>query len=565
MKQAPANPDERRNILKKIFYALRQSPMFSHYSVKHIRDSAIKSEQLTFDRSQSRQEYLQAMHAKLVKIEKSYVMNSEEILREIHRKDKDGMNSVNGADSVGGGSSGSAVTVGGLNGIGMGGISIGMGGPNSILTQPGLSQPLVKPPALNQPSLTQSNLTQSKPADLNGGIRAGVAGGMVSGRGSGSNGLGLGEDQSNSEYTMKMVNLAGNGSGGGGIRRALPLDGARLGPIQHISLVSPLNGGRDNSRESGVSPEVFGRGALRQNGGVSGSAPTGFMSTPLLNRVSIGVGLDGMNGAKEIGGGLGGVEFARGPEQGPATRNGVFGGFSPLTKMGVADLEGMNRSGARSELEKPGSMPGLGLGSKLGMVGGGLPRTGSAGSTNTITKMNMNRHQVASRSAQSSSADLSLANGAGSEVPADVIKRVESTPSQKTEKDRNQSVSWLAPIWKEIEEMKSVVEAHKKMFPRWEAERKVLQELEGTLREKADAGGEHAADAVHGILQQMKRQVILLATKIKQTQSLSFRKRLARISNAFIQKKQTHPDYCFHGADRVITGDSPEPMLTQTE
>ncbi|KAI5181848.1 hypothetical protein NEOKW01_2005 [Nematocida sp. AWRm80] len=86
MKQAPVSPEERKTILKRMFHALRQSPMFSTYSVEHIRDSAIKSEQLTFDKSFTRNEYMQAMQAKLIKIEKSYTMNSEDILREMNNK-----------------------------------------------------------------------------------------------------------------------------------------------------------------------------------------------------------------------------------------------------------------------------------------------------------------------------------------------------------------------------------------------------------------------------------------------------------------------------------------------
>lgn len=78
----PVNLEERKGVLKKIFYALRQSPMFSHYSVEHIRDSAIKSEQLTFERSQTRQEYMHAMHAKLQKIENSYVIGGDAAMRE---------------------------------------------------------------------------------------------------------------------------------------------------------------------------------------------------------------------------------------------------------------------------------------------------------------------------------------------------------------------------------------------------------------------------------------------------------------------------------------------------
>lgn len=79
----PVEPHERRAILKKIFQALRKSPMFSHYAVEHIRDSAIKAEQMTYDRSRTREDYIKAMHSKLMKIEKSYVMNVEEIKREL--------------------------------------------------------------------------------------------------------------------------------------------------------------------------------------------------------------------------------------------------------------------------------------------------------------------------------------------------------------------------------------------------------------------------------------------------------------------------------------------------
>jgi KIX domain len=83
MEGATVEPQERKAILKRMFHALRRSPMFSHYTIEHIRGSAIKAEQMTFDRSRNREEYVAAMNAKLLKIEKSYVMNVEEMKKEM--------------------------------------------------------------------------------------------------------------------------------------------------------------------------------------------------------------------------------------------------------------------------------------------------------------------------------------------------------------------------------------------------------------------------------------------------------------------------------------------------
>ncbi|KAH9385335.1 uncharacterized protein NEMAJ01_0231 [Nematocida major] len=583
MKHAPVGPEERKSILKKMYHALRQSPMFTHYSVEHIRDSAIKSEQLTFDRSFTKQEYMQAMNVKLAKIEKSYVMNSEEIIREMGNRPqiksdlapagrpmgtyRDQMDpyKIDGEYSMhpkkaeqefvsltnsphGRGINFSFVPDEGhasrIRSVAPGN-HMGMGGPN--ITMGGMGVPL----GMGSQKMPSHPQRHGMPVGGGGsGMNGSEMYGMPSGHIHGGHPLSGMNPGMGGMHSMPL----GSGYGPG----KTPQKPSKAGMYGHLNINSPEGamGGHMN-----VSMSMSGAGGL---GRVQGSGMPNIIKLDRMPEMGSAQGPRGArNDVHPID--IKEINLPREPvgvmPKGPAPGMDSPEGFVPMRGFGASEAGGFSRLTMNEHL---GEIPGLNL-------TGGLHRTGAAGSTNTATKLNnSNRMYPSERSSKSGMAGpLSMHEAAASDArPVDLprarpkIDKIESplhvSPQESSPKSvrsaekKNAGVqNEVDEILKEIQKMGDVLNAHEGMFPRWEAQRKPFYDLEKVLLVKIKTP-ESEMESARGIFQQMKKHIITLTMEIKEGRSLTFKKRLARISGAFMQKQKMQPEYQFTLTEELL-------------
>lgn len=482
--EPPAVPEERKSILRKIFQALRQSPMFSHYSVEHIRDSAIKSEQLTYDRSRTRQEYMQAMHAKLLKIEKSYVMNTEEIMREIAWKKQQRAKDL------------AAGTATGLEKYG---------------------------PALQSSSAlcreARDSLLQER--DFSPAKKTG------------SEFVPLGQMQPETGFSFTF--LGDDGKSG-------DQAGARIQPSVTGRSVSPhrAQGGPQHFADiQGLSGEAQGPGLLQKpvfapmaSFDKQETVKTVLETEHKPKRMQIirtGLSCVGSSGSKILG-----LQHTVGPDQ----------GIVPLVPMSVLDEAPCRNVRGRDVLE-PLSGP---VHSQAPFFRPG----GAAGSTSTATKLN--NGAVLAQSAEGKKAQTSTSPGPApaekslGEDQEDASPIISPGPQKKTA-DQDLSPEEVEGVEKEIESMQSVLGAHRTLFVHGSAQRKVLEELDAVLRDRIHREKCRDSEQIHGVLQQMKKQVIILSNEIQHYKTMPFRRRLLRVSAAFLYKMQEQPEYRFFALD----------------
>lgn len=484
--EPPAVLEERKNILRKIFQALRQSPMFSHYSVEHIRDSAIKSEQLTYDRSRTRQEYMQAMHAKLLKIEKSYVMNTEEIMREMAWKKQQRTK-----DHAAG-----------------------------VAAGPEKYGPVLQ----NNSALcreARDSLLQEKeysPAKKTG-----------------SEFVPLGKMQPETGFSFTF--LGDDGKGGEKIgSRLQPSSMSRgvtsqvvQGPLHISEIQSPVEEGQ------GVS--------MHQKSVFVPIAPFDKQETikPVLETehkpkrmqiIRTGLSYVGTPGAKILG-----LQHTVGPDQ----------GIVPLVPMSVLDDTSCRSVRGRDMLES--------LSGSAHMQTPFYRPGGAAGSTNTVTKLNNSSFLAQNITGKKAQSSVPLPRTEIAEQPEQDEEQEEaadtqsSGPQKKAGTDHELSLDEIECVEKEIESMQSVLCAHRTLFVHGKAQRKVLEELDAVLRERIKKEKCRDAEQIHGVLQQMKKQVILLSNEIQHYKTMPFRRRLLRVSAAFLYKMQEQPEYRFFALD----------------
>ncbi|KAI5173090.1 hypothetical protein NEFER03_2068 [Nematocida sp. LUAm3] len=430
MKNEQVTPEERKSILKKMFHTLRQSPMFSHYSIEHIRDSAIKSEQLTYNRSVSKQEYFQAMHAKLLKIEKSYVMNTEEILREISRKEKN----------------------------------------SSAKPSEGYPRAYEESDSLNAFRGRHSEKQTQREDSV---------------------------ERETEEFSSKETLPPGR-------TYSIPVHPHR----------SSLNLDFNSSKSSILSEGCFlGEDLpLSSNPGIT---PLSMEHIPAHSPYQRGRAKN--ESVEDISLSVGNNYY--GDEQ---IDQRLWKEIKPLTPQ---DLD----------VEKVTPMQNFLLNGKS------LHRTGTAGSTNTITKMNATKMPISKTYKASVKTEKEESTSK---------KRVTSLfPQEETPQHVNTSAGVkdeVSSLWKEVDQINSVVDTHKNLFPKWEAQRKILYELESTIRMKAKCPGAPDVEILQGILQQMKKQAIVLTQEIKQIDGVPFKQRLFSISSAFSQKEEENSSYLFY-------------------
>ncbi|EIJ87564.1 hypothetical protein NEPAR06_1322 [Nematocida parisii] len=594
MKHAPVGPEERKSILKKIYHALRQSPMFTHYSVEHIRDSAIKSEQLTFDRSFTKQEYMQAMHSKLKKIEKSYVMNAEEILREMgnkpghmqpepihvsrpmgmfrdqvdkpsnsdmeeysmHSQKKTGPEFVSLAGSQQGrGTNFSFIPddshmgrarprnpaphmVSGINShSGPSGMGMGLGGGCDInnSSMQGYSQTIPGSTPINNPEMSSSQTNhmggnqfinmhmQRMPNPQMGMHSMNNSFGQPAGQSININNKPGG-------YGLVSVGAARNGpiDIGGNINR-VSVQGPNIIKLDPMTDLGSISGGRDSRNEMGLK-------------GVEVNSINPTMQRDTLRGINTGM-------AKSMG------------RLDPFVPIGGFGGAgegSEFSRMGVDHM---------------GDMQGIGMGMGGITLGNVLHRTGAAGSTNTAAKMNNTRmappnhyskggalgpisHEVKPIKLRQEEKLKARPKIDRIESPVH-ISPVESSPRaggkkyEKKKEAQSQTEEELKKITEEIKKMDEVLSTHQSIFPRWEKQRRLFYNLEDVLNAKIKEPNEEIENIL-GIFQQMKRQIITLSQEIKEGNSLTFKKRMGRISSAFMQKQKAEPEYQFVSTEELL-------------
>lgn len=549
MKHGPVGPEERKEILRKIYHALRQSPMFTHYSVEHIRDSAIKSEQLTFDRSHTKQEYMTAMNMKLAKIEKSYVMNTEEILREIGNKTKH----INTEQHP-------------IN-----------NGPMRMYRETGnmmhnteISDEYsghTKPPGpAGQEFIPLTSNSQGR--EINFSFI------KDEGRGHIRNSLG----QINNIAQMQIPNLSLGLSGANGYKAQnshaghLQMGQRGSGGINRINMqpeghVNGFTGALASSTAHMKAPPKTGIYAGGMGGYSTAQGPMNRVhnSAHMANIMKIDTGADllGSDHKKQK------QKIAEIPEIGLSrdtvnthSREGhirQIDPFAPLGSGGPGDISSF------SVLRDPGrDIHGMGLGG-LGM-NPSMHRSGSAGSTNTVTKLNNSRmamhiersgKSVKNNNGQDSIRAEEKAKQKEKEKADDLLVEAEEEKDLKEKTPEEiREIEWkeeLAGILCEIEEMKEVVETHRSIFSRWEKKREVFYGLEKMIEQTAqEQGTSEGAERVQGIYQELKKHVITLSKEIKEGKSLTFKKRLGRISGAFMQKQRAQPEYQFMSTEELL-------------
>ncbi|OAG32301.1 hypothetical protein NEDG_02052 [Nematocida displodere] len=517
MEKAPASPEERKAILRKMFQALRQSPMFSHYTIEHIRDSAIKSEQLTYDRSRSRQEYMQAMQAKLFKIEKSYVMNTEEIMREIGQKAYKQKP-----------------------------VQIGVEGESAFAPRPGAAA--FKESAReseSEPEQFQARPRKQGPEFIPL---------SPSGQGGGLNFSFV------SEEPRKPSELA-----------SLPLHA--IGPISPISTPQSLHaiqahhkpGSKRQMKHGGHATAHMSSLGLQH--GAMGSAMSNIANISSAHLVSeLGAGRPHPGQTQHPGRApvdLGVLSGSLGSSLRPEAFHDL-GAPGPGLGMGMGTMAGLSTiSGIGSAGRVPGEGPGGSGLDEMGQamhLGPSLQRIGgTAGSTNTAARLNSNRI-FAQLERAPKAASKHLGKGApgveererereregGGFQDEDLPPRKRAAAIKEAAVSEDDEILYAQ---KEAQKMRGVVEVHQKLFPRWAGQRKAFLDLEQMLQEKISKRTELEPETIKGILQLMKRQIIAITAEIKQTEGLSFKKRLARISTAFLHKRQQVPEYLFIAAD----------------
>lgn len=591
MKQAPVGPEERKSILKKIYHALRQSPMFTHYSVEHIRDSAIKSEQLTFDRSFSKQEYMQAMHTKLAKIEKSYIMNSDEILREMgskaptHAEPLQVNHSINMyreplESSYKGDLNEYQMHpkkidqefVSLTNNLGRGiNFSFVPEGSNSHISR-------MRTIPANTPSgmggFMGSNITMNGGMGL-GGMNMNINSSKARSSAQANSALGKTDSFGSHGGQMNMSSsghvLAGHGISGikGGMGPGY------VGPISLNSAFGQSSSSNSNLNinKGGMYGYLNINGCSTNNQGINGGAngrrahgngmPNIIKLDPLTDLGSMQNPRAVRNEIKPLD-----LQDISTPREGLSMNAGMNLHGSSLAFSGVSEINNMNnfsRMGMNEHLaEMPSSIGGISL------TGGGLHRTGAAGSTNTATKLNNSRMYAADRSSKGGVSGQLVhevkpidikeekqkirSNAERAESP-EMTDSVKMSPREKgkayEKKQENTAGEEIESIVKEVEKMEEVVCTHKNLFPRWEKQRKVFYDLEEMLHQKI-RGPEIEIESVEGILQQLKRHIITLTQEIKEGRSLTFRKRLGRISSAFMQRQKIQPEYQFMSTEELL-------------
>ncbi|KAI5190573.1 hypothetical protein NEMIN01_1111 [Nematocida minor] len=591
MKQAPVGPEERKAILKKIYHALRQSPMFTHYSVEHIRDSAIKSEQLTFDRSFTKQEYMQAMHTKLAKIEKSYVMNSEEILREMGNKSsqiKPEPIPVNGA---------------------MGMFRDPMGKPHqpemdeySMHSQKKTGQEFVSltsnpqgrginfsfiPDDSRMPRIRPINNKPNSHAGMGGVSGSGIMG-MQMGNAGGVQAYQhnlMGINKTHQSQKQEMFAPQSNSLNGHMMMSSHGVSGLGTG----VGLHTGAMGGGFNSRPHGGSG--MGASAMNSSGmfagsingctGGSSSAARGYNPVPNIIKLDPITDLGHMQSPRTNRSEVKTVEVKemktpRDLAGEKAKKDGfigqTMGRMEPFVSLGgfgsVEEINSFNRM--RGLDDHMGDMQGISLGMGGISLGPTLHRSGSAGSTNTATKLNnSNRMHSLDRA---SKANLSMA-GVHEIKPVEIKIEEKARARDKTEKidspvsndpmesprakpshEKKKDQKWredIEQILMEVEKMREVIATHKSIFSRWEKQRKVFYDLEAMLHQTIEESPGNM-EGVQGIFQQLKRHIIALTMEIKEGKSLTFKKRLGRISSAFMQKQKMQPEYQFMSTEELL-------------
>lgn len=467
MKHALISPEERRAILKKIFYALRQSPMFSHYSVEHIRDSAIKSEQLTFERSHMRQDYLHAMHAKLLKIENSYVMSGDSNLRDAEKNPY--MRSIHKLSHI-----------------------EGIGGPKE-----------------SEDSLEEQG---------QGGI------------------LYSGQKRKPMESIPGFGNRRGSFSSFSIGQQVNPIkmspDTSRDG-VASISKSEGFNNYRPPNMHGGIDSRL-----IRENERI---ARENALFAAELNPKAEEIKNIDKNMQRNNLGNIPTDSFGMRSEE-----KYMESSLEEIKKIQMNGLEELSRIRRVEGMEKKP----VDIGMIMGGIGSGMHRIGAAGSTNTVTKMNSSKERL-SRSPKyiaSEPSPTQVETGFFSEK-----SRVERREGQKsaTEKKKEEDAGeeQIKLFLKDLRQMKTVIETHKELFPKKDAERKAMLELEKMLEEQIKSKKKTNIEAIQGMLHQMKKQVILLTSEIRQKKEHTFKKTLERISSAFARRKSAQPEYRFCAID----------------
>jgi len=492
MKQALVSPEERKEILKKIFNALRQSPMFKNYSVERIRDSAIKSEQLTFDKSVNRKEYIQAMHTKLLKIEKSYVMNSEEIIREIsnakiHATKPDAPAKTSATAMLGGAFPNPSEEYEGKKRDSEFVPLLPISRNINFSFIPGEQRPAPGSGPIshaNPQQLSTSSQRQPPESSRADAIR-----------------------EQNEKSRMKFIH------------KDLPYSAPQQ-PIYKIYGKSRSDAERNTALRL-LSEEEYQRARAKHN--LPDKAKTEAKEAVPDEEAKRRKILGATNTSSFIGG-----------------REGLFGRGELI--------------GRPEEAQKPMHIGGIGLGKIPALqkiVPGGVHRTGAAGSTSAAARINAGKgapFQGSRKKAEEEQSDEEVYEG---QVlgRADRKIRDREKPAEMTEGElrKIRLAEMVQSAKKEAEEMKKIVEMHRKLLPRWERQRAIFGELEETFQNmsKEKDMNEENEEVIRGIVQQMKKQIIILASEINEWQTSSFRKRLSGISGAFQHRKKADPEYLF--------------------
>ncbi|EHY64693.1 hypothetical protein NERG_02312 [Nematocida ausubeli] len=628
MKQAPVGPEERKSILKKIYHALRQSPMFTHYSVEHIRDSAIKSEQLTFNRSYTKQEYMQAMHAKLAKIEKSYVMNAEEILREMGNKSgqvlpepihitrpmgifRDQMEKPPNPDmdeyqmhipkkpefvSLTGG------TNRGIN------FSFIPDDPHAGRPQPRSGTPHM------QPEITR--MTVPPGMGLGGGDIPGAPSGYshampinttITGTEMYPGHVNVGTHLNSSTGSSHINNGHLNNSTGNSSHINNSIGSSHVGSSHlnsshinngHITNSHINNGHAGNSAVNNnvghtqfLNPETRYNPKMGMHGINGAPGQYGFINVGKTRNTSIGMGAPGGRPAPMNHNiikidpltDLGSIPSTREGRSemniNPVEVNGMnmqrdaLGGMNKSISQSMGRLEPFMPIGGFSTEGEANAFPRMGMehfpeGQPINMGLGGislgsvLHRTGAAGSTNTAAKMNSTRApgtQFAKGTGVHEIKPVKVRQEEKAKVRPKLDKiesplqevSAESSPRPVSKKKESQTEQELKKISEEIEKMNEVLATHQSIFPRWEKQRNLFYSLEDVLNAKIKNPNEEIEN-IQGIFQQMKKHIIVLTQEIKEGDSLTFKKRMGRISNAFVQKQKTEPEYQFMTTEELL-------------